>query len=227
MVEDWRLHRRAPVAHTDDVAPPPEAHHHSKVTLTYKLRLTDLYWMWETSSAGLAATAVLAAFGLMFLAVPIAPAGAPIAEDVVVGFVLLLAAPFFPSLVMLFASGKVTMVGRTVELRIDRDGLQGWPVARFRDTSWRELRHPRLESRVLVLPFSWPFADAWAVVPARAFTPAQFETLLAVLREHGFFLDGDHQSPMGRLLSLVADHVPFGDHGSGDGQLVRFPRLVV
>jgi hypothetical protein len=126
---------------------------------------------------------------------------------------------------MLFASGKFAMIGRTVELVIDEQGVQGWPVARFRDTSWRKLRHPRLESRVLVLPFSWPFADAWAVVPARAFSPAQFDGLLGILKEHGFFLDGDHRSEVGRLLSFLADRIPFARATVADSHLASFPRL--
>ncbi len=231
MAEDARTRERASgdplrASEAHQFATPPVSHFRHRFTLSYTLRFADLYWMWETSFVGLAATAVIAAIGLMFLFVPLAPAGAPIGEDIAVGVVLLLVSPFFGPLVGVFASGKFAMIGRTVELVIDGNGLQGWPVMRFRDTNWPQLRHPRLESRVLVLPFSWPFADAWAVVPARAFSSDEFDDLLGILNEHGFFLDGDHRSPMGRLLSLVADHVPFGDGKPIDGHLVTFPRLL-
>jgi hypothetical protein len=229
--EDAGLQRRgfadAPLqTHIDGSAPRRESHDSSWLTLTYKLRFADLYWMWETSPGGLVGTVAFLGLGLVFMSALLTPGTYPVAQDVAAGFLCLAVAPFLVPLVMLLASGKFAMIGRTVELVIDRNGLQGWPVARFRDTSWPQLRHPRLESRVLVLPFSWPFADAWAVVPARAFSPAEFNGLLGVLNEHGFFLDGDHRSPMGRLLSLVWDHVSLGDRKTIDDRLATFPRLV-
>ena len=77
---------------------------------------------------------------------------------------------------------------------------------------------------MLLLPFSWPWADSWAIIPARAFTPHQLDEMLAILRAQGFFLDGDHRSFMGRLMSLVLDHGP-AQASSRAEPLKRFTRL--
>ena len=183
--------------------------------------------MWETSAAGLVGTVAFAAVGLMLLSALLsAPANSPIAEDVAIGMLFLLISPVFVPAVLLFVTGKFRMLGRSVRIAFDCDGLEGWQVAAFRTTKWADLRHPRLERRVLVLPFSWPSADAWAVVPARAFSPAQFERLLDILQEAGIFVDGDRQSPMGGLLSFVAGRTVFGRGASEPGHLVTFPRLL-
>ena len=207
------------------MADQPQATRSSRVIVTYKLRFSDLYWMWETSAAGLIGTAAFVSLGLMFIAVVLEPADNPVAADVGVGILFLLLAPILVPFLMLFASGKFQMIGRSVRITFDDRGVDGWPVAAFRTTDWDDLRHPRLESRVLVLPFSWPFADAWAVVPARAFSPEQFGRLLTILHGKGVFLDGDRRSPMGRLLALLANHMPLRRGDSEPGHLVAFPRL--
>jgi hypothetical protein len=148
--------------------------------------------------------------------------------DVQVGVLFLLLAPVFCPFVIIFWAVKGVRSsarrGMHVRLRLDAEGVDGWAVPYFRETNWLKLRHPRMESRVLVLPFSWPFADAWAIIPARAFTPQQIEELLVILRARGIFLDGDHRSSMGRLLTLLLDrgHAPAG---SANVPLERFPRL--
>jgi hypothetical protein len=187
--------------------------------ISYQLRLADLYWMWETSGAGLVTTIVFVVLALVFLSAPLSPGDKPVGADIETGIACLLLAPFLGPAVMLFASGKMALRGRTVRLVLDEEGLDGWSVPSFRETTWGRLRHPRLESRVLVLPFSWPFADSWAVVPARAFTPAQFEHLMAILEGHGFFREGDRRSLLGRMLSLIFDR-PAVTNG---GTLARFP----
>lgn len=72
-----------------------------------------------------------------------------------------------------------------------------------------------------MLPFSWPFANALVVVPARALTPAQFHRLLTILERQGFFADGDHRSKLGQLMGWIFDRGP----DERDGHLTRFPRL--
>jgi hypothetical protein len=195
------------------------------IVVTYQLKFSDLYWMWETSAIGLIGTVSFAALGLVFFSAVLEPAKYPVAGDVAVGLLFILLAPTLVPIVGSLASGKASMVGQPVRIVFDSRGIEGWQVAAFRTTAWDDLRHPRLESRVLVLPFSWPSADAWAVVPARAFSSEQFERLLLILQEEGVFLDGDRRSPMGRFLAFVADRVPVGRSSPESGHLAEFPRL--
>jgi hypothetical protein len=194
-----------------------------KLHVSYELRFSDLYWMWETSPGGLIGTVVLAFLGLVFLSVVLTPADHPVAADVAVGILFLLLAPIFVPIVMLFASGKVRMLGRPVRITIDGSGVEGWSVPAFRETTWARLSHPRLESRVLVLPFSWPFADSWVVVPARAFTPTQFERWIVILEAEGWFRAGDRRSLFGRMVSRFVDRGSVRHPESTDGRLARFP----
>ena len=166
---------------------------------------------------------VLGGLGLFLLSAVLTPVGKPVDQDISVGIVCLLLAPVFGAAMGSYASGKLWLRGRTIELVIDKDGLEGWSVPFFRETTWARLQHPRIESRALVLPFSWPLAPAWAVVPARAFTPEHFERLVAILEEQGFLLDGYHASVMGRALTFLLDHKPFGRSVPPDGHLERFP----
>jgi hypothetical protein len=189
----------------------------------------DMYWAYETSTLGLFFTVIFAVFGLIFLSSSIsAPPGAPVSEDIKFGVLFLILAPVITPLIMVFWAVKGVRSsarrGMHVHLSIGADGLDGWAVPIFREATWSKLRHPRMESRVLVLPFSWPWADSWAIIPVRAFTPHQLDELLAILRAQGFFLDGDHRSVMGRLMGLVLDHGPV-QAGSRAEPLKRFARL--
>lgn len=206
-------------------------HPHSRPSLevSYRLGFKDMYWAYQSSAVGLICTVLYVGLGLMFFSALVsAPPGAPVGEDVQVGVLCLLLAPVFcPSVMILWAVKGVRSSARRgmhVRLRFDAEGIDGWAVPNFRETTWSKLRHPRMESRVLVLPFSWPFADSWVIIPARAFTPKQLEELLVILRARGRFLGGDHRSMMGRLMTLLLDR---GQEPAGPPNelLHRFPRL--
>ncbi len=199
--------------------------------VSFRLGYKDLYWAYETSKIGLISTVVFAGFGLMFVASAIpgsGPADRPIAADVEAGIFLPLLAPFLMPAVSiwttrgLYSSAKA---GLGTWVRFTEEGVEGWTVPLSSpETIWPNLRQPRVESRVLVLPFSnpWINGSAWVIVPARAFTPQQFDRLMEMLRRQGVFEDGDHRSKIGRLLSRLFDR---GNRVQPDGRLASFPRL--
>lgn len=179
----------------------------TKIVVEYKLSFGDLYWMFETSAVGFAGTAALALIGVfLVLAALAAPGESTSSSDMGAGLLAL-------TLAFVVAPGVLGLpllarVGCTVRLTFDEDGLDGWAASYIFGTLWANLTHPRLESRVLVLPFTWPWSNGWVVVPARAFTAEQFEALLGLLATKDIFVDGDRRSPMGSFLSILADHLP-------------------
>jgi hypothetical protein len=65
---------------------------------------------------------------------------------------------------------------------------------------------PRIEARVVVLPFrASTSALGWVVIPRRALTDAQLIELADLLRARGFLTRGNGQSVTGRLLSPFLD----------------------
>jgi hypothetical protein len=193
------------------------------LAITYKLRLSDLYWMWETSWVGLPVTIFFVGGAVWLFSALFYPSSEPITADVAAGLLVFVLAPFFGPAVGIFTTGKWVLRGRTIHLKLDEEGLNGWSVPYFRQTSWVHLRHARFESRVLVLPFSWPFADSWAVIPARALSPGQYDKLLAKLGEHGFLQDGNHRSRLGRMLGFALDRGPLAQASPHGKRLRRFP----
>jgi len=179
----------------------------AKIVVEYKLSFGDLYWMYETSAVGLIGTCAFTLIGVFLVLAALATPGASTSgSDMGVG-VLALALAFVvaPGVLCL---PLLARVGHTVRLTFDEDGLDGWAASAIFSTVWPNLTHPRLESRVLVLPFTWPWSNGWVVVPARAFTAEQFEELLALLATKDVFVDGDRRSLMGSILSILADHLP-------------------
>ena len=208
---------------TTSLNPPHLAAARRPVHIQYQLRVSDLYWMWETSYVGLATTLVFLVLGLTLLSAAISPGDKPVGIDIAMGLVSLVLAPVLAPGLLIFLISMSAQRGREIQLTIDEHGLAGWPVPGFRQTSWARLRHPRLERRVLVLPFSWPFADSWAVIPARAFTPDQFAAVMAIMESHGHLRDGNRQSPMGRLLGLLDGHARFSRAVPPSPYLSAFP----
>ncbi len=193
------------------------------IVLTYKLRLSDLAWMWETSPIALPIMAGMTAVGLVLLSAILDPAGKPIEQDIFFGFLLIALGPIMP-LWGIWATGGLWMRGRTIRLKFDGEGLQGWPVPVFRETTWAKLKSPRLESRVLVLPFS-SWGDAVAVVPARALTPGQLAKIVALLNDQGHLLHGDNRGPVGIALGPIMDRGPLVASVEGHRRLRRLPRF--
>ena len=166
--------------------------------LTYTVRMTDLFWMWLTSWF----TPATVAFGLFFLSVLLAPDDHPIALDVAVGIGLIVAAFTVAPFWWITVTGMSRLVGQSMDLAIDPDGVGGWPIAIAGGRPWGRLHRPRIEARVVVLPFRVSTsALGWVVIPRRALTDAQLIELTDLLRARGFLTRGNGQSVTGRLLS--------------------------
>ena len=170
--------------------------------LTYTVRMTDLFWMWLTSWF----TPATVAFGLFFISALVAPGDHPRALDVAAGIGLIVAAftvaPFF----WIRITGMTGLVGMSIDLAVDPDGVGGWPIPIRGGRPWTRLHRPRIEDRVIVLPFRMSTSPlGWVVIPRRALTDAQLADLIALLRARGFLARGRGQSVTGRLLSPLVN----------------------
>jgi hypothetical protein len=175
------------------------------VQLTYTVRMSDLYWMWLTSWF----TPATVAFGLFFISALLAPGDHPRALDVAAGVGLIVAAftvaPFF----WIRITGMTGLVGMSIDLGVDPDGVGGWPIPMRGGRPWTRLGRPRIEDRVIVLPFRMSTSPlGWVVIPRRALTDAQLADLIDLLRARGFLARGRGQSVTGRLLSPLVNRSP-------------------
>jgi hypothetical protein len=170
------------------------------VELTYTVFLVDLFWMWVTSWF----TPATVAFGFFFLSALVAPGDHPRALDAAAGIGLIVAAFTVAPLFWIRVTGMSGLVGQSIDLRIDSGGIEGWPIVIRGGRPWGRLHRPRIEDRVVVLPFRLATsALGWVVIPRRALTDAQLAELTELLRARGFLAHGDGRSLTGRLLSLV------------------------
>jgi hypothetical protein len=191
----------------------------------YTLRARDLFWMWLGSRVSLVCMCLFAALGLLLLSAPLWHHGPGTTTGPWVGLLSIAIAPFVAPVTLMFATGKIGSCGHRIKLDIDENGLLGWAVPYFRETTWKHLRGARIESRVIALPFSWPFGDAWVVIPARAFNAGEFGAFVSILGDHGFLRDGDHRNVIGKVLGLVMDRGSVSDPTRQSG-LLRFPTFI-
>jgi hypothetical protein len=85
-------------------------------------------------------------------------------------------------------------------------GVEGWPIVISGGRPWDRLHRPRIESRVVVLPFRHgTSALGWVVIPRSALTDGQLATLVELLRARGALRRGHGRSLVGRLLSPFLD----------------------
>lgn len=168
--------------------------------LSYTVFLADLFWMWLTSWF----TPATIAFGLFFLTALVAPGDHPRGLDAAAGIGLIVAAFTVAPLFWIRVTGMSALVGQTIDLRIDSNGVAGWPIVIRGGRPWSRLHGPRIEDRVVVLPFRLATsALGWVVIPRRALSDAQLAELTELLRARGFLARGDGRSLTGRLLALV------------------------
>ena len=170
--------------------------------LTYTVRMTDLFWMWLTSWF----TPATVAFGLFFISALVAPGDHPRALDAAAGIGLFAAAftvaPFF----WIRITGMTGLVGMSIDLAVDPDGVEGWPIPIRGGRPWTRLHRPRIEDCVVVLPFRMSTSPlGWVVIPRRALTDDQLADLIALLRARGCLARGRGQSVTGRLLSPLVN----------------------
>jgi hypothetical protein len=172
------------------------------VQLTYTVRMTDLFWMWLTSWF----TPATVAFGLFFISALLAPGDHPRALDVAAGVGLIVAAFTVAPIFWIRITGMSGLVGTSVDLAVDSNGVAGWPIPIRGGRPWTRLHRPRIEDRVIVLPFRMSTSPlGWVVIPRRALTDAQLADLITLLRARGFLARGRGQSLTGRLLSSLVD----------------------
>ena len=178
--------------------------------LVYTVRLADLFWMWLTSWITLATVA----FGLFFISVLLVPGDYPRALDVACGIFLIVSAFTVAPLFWIRITGMSALIGQEIVLVLDATGVGGWPITIRGGRPWTRLHRPRIESRVVVLPFRWATsALGWVVIPRAALTDEQFEGLVEFLRAHDFLTRGDGRSLLGRLLAPFLDRLAAGDPG--------------
>ena len=166
--------------------------------LTYTVRMSDLFWMWLTSWF----TPATVAFGLFFISALVAPGDHPRALDLAAGIGLIVAAFTVAPLFWIRITGMAGLVGMSIDLGVHSDGVGGRPIPIRGGRPWTRLHGPRIEDRVIVLPFRMSTSPlGWVVIPRRALTDAQLADLMALLRARGFLARGRGQSVTGRLLS--------------------------
>jgi hypothetical protein len=179
----------------------------ASVQLTYTVRMSDLFWMWLTSWF----TPATVAFGLFFISALVAPGDHPRALDVAAGLGLIVAAFTVAPLFWMRITGMSRLAGMSVDLEVGSDGVVGWPIPITGGRPWTRLHRPRVEDRVIVLPFRMSTSPlGWVVIPRRALTDAQLADLIALLRGRGFLPRGRGQSLTGRLLSPLVTRPPQG-----------------
>jgi hypothetical protein len=168
------------------------------VQLTYTVRPADLFWMWLTSWF----TPATVAFGFFFISALLAPGDHPRALDVAAGLGLIGAAFTVAPIFWMRITGMTGLIGMSIDLLVDPNGVAGWPIPITGGRPWTRLHRPRIEDRVIVLPFRMSTSPlGWVVIPRRALTDAQLADLIALLRARGFLTRGRGQSVTGRLLS--------------------------
>jgi hypothetical protein len=181
--------------------------------LGYTVRLADLFWMWLTSWMTLATIA----FGLFFISVLLVPGDYPRPLDVAAGIFLIVSAFTVAPLFWIRVTGMSALVDQEIVLVLDETGVGGWPIAIRGGRPWTRLHRPRIESRVVVLPFRLATsALGWVVIPRSALTDEQLEGLVELLRSHGFLARGDGRSLLGRLLAPFLGRANAGDTGGVD-----------
>ena len=166
--------------------------------IEFTVRMSDLYWMWLTSWF----TPATVAFGLFFVSAFFVPGNHPRDLDLACGLGLIVAAFTVAPVYWMSITGMRRLIGQSVELQVDEDGVSGWPIAIAGGRAWGRLRKPRIEALVVVLPFRNATSPrGWVVIPRRAVTDAQLGELVALMRAHGFLARGDGRSVTGQLLA--------------------------
>jgi hypothetical protein len=91
----------------------------------------------------------------------------------------------FPYFVFgMYGAGK--LVGTTVHLSVDADGVSGWPLAPEMDRSWSTIRRARSLRGVVTLPFrQFGTRAGWVPVPERAMAPEQLSEFRGLLASKG------------------------------------------
>jgi uncharacterized membrane protein YeaQ/YmgE (transglycosylase-associated protein family) len=194
------------------------------VVLEYRLRLRDLYWFWETGPGGVIWAIFFVPLGILLLSTPLRSGDYPLAEDIGIGAAALLSAFIVGFTAGLTGDKSVPFTGRKlIRIIVDDRGVSGWPAPPETRQPWKALGRPRIERGMLILPVSWTAEAGHVPIPAHAFTPADFERVMAIARAHGWFVTGDGRTRWGSILAWIVDRVAGRPTVGGDGRMTAFP----
>jgi hypothetical protein len=154
------------------------------MSIGYVVRWSDFAAMYLGSWS----VRLLAVPGLLLMAAPLGTS-APLVSYVLLiggGFLLALVGVAYTAIGMARWDRAASVVGRSITLRIDDDGVWGWPLAVDLDTSWGCLRKARRFWGVNTLPFRNHRTRAgWIPIPDRALSPEERKSLLDLLKRRG------------------------------------------
>ena len=161
----------------------------SSIEITYTVRLSDLAWMYLGSwAARLAALPGLSLMAAWVMGWP-PPADIPVATYFAflgISIVTAAAGPLLLLPMLFMMNGTLKVVGTTVHLSVDNDGLSGWPLAPEIERTWPRIRHARRLHGVITLPFrQFGTRAGWVPMPERAMTSEQLVSIRALLASKG------------------------------------------
>jgi hypothetical protein len=188
--------------------------------IEYEVRRSDFVWMYLRSRAGMGSF-VPGAFCLLLGVLEFPNPSASTTDTVrlmTLALALLILAPAYYIWGLTRMSGINRVIGRAVHLRVDEDGITGWPLATsWEETSWARLRKSWHLRGVLGLPFGGALTRrAWIPIPDRALTP---ELRLKL----GEVLDAHYASRGVSLMAIV--ETPFMPRTEAESKLV--PSIVI
>jgi hypothetical protein len=158
--------------------------------IEYEVRRSDFVWMYLRSRAGIASLLPGAFFIVVGLTGGLAdPASYPVGEVpgfIALGLAFLVLVPGYYVWGVAGMSGIKRVIGTRVRLRVEDNGITGWPLAaNWEETSWTRLRKSWHLHGVLALPFGGVWTRrAWIPIPDRALSPEMRVKLGEVLATH-------------------------------------------
>jgi hypothetical protein len=154
----------------------------ARVSMAYEVRRSDFVWMYLGSWA--ARIAIAPGLLLILIGIPTNPR-IPFVNYlflIVAGLVFLVVAPLALCWILMAMYGANRVVGQTVHFTIDDEGIRGWPIAEYIDTSWSRAGRARRLRGVITVPFHQCGTRAgWVPIPERAIDPGKRDELLAQL----------------------------------------------
>ncbi len=156
------------------------------IVISYKVRLSDLVWMYLGSWA----VRMLAAPGLFLLLVAATPPYVNVLADVEVGLASMVLAPIAAVVGLSVYNRTLPLIGTTVRLRIHEAGVQGWPAATGLDQTWPHVHRVRAFRGVTTIPFrqlGMPQGArrGWVPIPERALSTEQASFLKDLFERNG------------------------------------------
>jgi hypothetical protein len=142
------------------------------LVVSYTVRWSDFVWMYLGSWGA----RIAAVPGIVFMLIPIGESG-PLAQFLffeVAGLALAIGGLLYVCVGLLIRHGVGRVVGKTVTIQLDGEGISGWSLAGDLDCSWWRVRKAYRVHGVTCLPFRHTGTHAaWVAIPDRALTKAE------------------------------------------------------